>query len=411
LRRVDEESRLCLAARNMILPAAFLLSFLRLPQPWPASSRLAVRRSPSPAAAAASAAAASAAEPTAEAAVFSDLLAAHGLATDSVALRSDGPGGRTLVAARDLGSDEVALAVPRRLLLTAHRSGAIGGLAGQTDLVWDAAGDLREEVGEAMFKRGATWDVRLALAVLEATAGCGGELWDAYRRFLPLPHELSSPVCLPAELLAELREPAVASAAAARNELLADLYAPLMAHEAHPATAGYVARGGEAARGLVPAPLSWAYALVSSRCFALSGGDTFGFVPFLDMCQHSAVPSANFTSDERGIVLRTLRPVAAGEEVTISYGGDYSSRRTFEQYGFVLSEGCAADATLLEEAVAAAAAAGSLSPADVMRDASAAEPPTEAAFRAACVSARAATGDDLATDERFTALHQAPAEP
>jgi len=41
-----------------------------------------------------------------------------------------------------------------------------------------------------------------------------------------------------------------------------------------------------------------------------------------------------------------------------------------------------------------------------MRDASAAEPPTEAAFRAACVSARAATGDDLATDERFTALHQ-----
>ena len=48
------------------------------------------------------------------------------------------------------------------------RSGVVGGLQGQTEAVWDAAGDLREEVGEERFKQGATWDVRLALAVFEA---------------------------------------------------------------------------------------------------------------------------------------------------------------------------------------------------------------------------------------------------
>ena len=57
--------------------------------------------------------------------------------------------------------------------------------------------DLRDEVGEAMFSRGATWDVRLALAVLEATNSAGGEFWDLYRRLLPLPVALSTPACLP----------------------------------------------------------------------------------------------------------------------------------------------------------------------------------------------------------------------
>ena len=66
------------------------------------------------------------------------------------------------------------LSVPKRLLLPAHRSGKVGGLQGQSELVWEVAGDLREEVGEESFKKGATWDARLSLAVFEATSGGTG---------------------------------------------------------------------------------------------------------------------------------------------------------------------------------------------------------------------------------------------
>ena len=82
-------------------------------------------------------------------------------------------GQRSLVATRSVEAGASLLTVPKSLLVTAHRSGVIGGLAGQTDCVWDAAGDLRDEVGEEMFGRGATWDVRLALGVFDA-CGRGG---------------------------------------------------------------------------------------------------------------------------------------------------------------------------------------------------------------------------------------------
>jgi len=96
-------------------------------------------------------------------------------------------------------------------------------------------------------------------------------------------------------------------------------------------------------------------ALVVSRCFTMSDGDTFAFVPFLDMADHEAQPTANFASDARGFVLKALRPIAAGEPVSICYGEDYTSRRLFEQYGFCPEQGTAADARTLRELVASAA--------------------------------------------------------
>ena len=64
--------------------------------------------------------------------------------------------------------------------LMVHRSGQVRGLAGQTDLVWESVGDLREEVGQQRFEGGESWDVRMALAVLEATAGAAGQIWESY---------------------------------------------------------------------------------------------------------------------------------------------------------------------------------------------------------------------------------------
>ena len=47
----------------------------------------------------------------------------------------------------------------------------------------------------------------------------------------------------------------------------------------------------------------------------MADGDTFAFVPFIDLCQHAAKPNANFTSVADGFELRAMRDVAAGEEV------------------------------------------------------------------------------------------------
>lgn len=60
-------------------------------------------------------------------------------------------------------------------------------------MCWEAAGDLREPVSDEDFARGMTWDVRLALGLLEATADpqTGGEFWDVYGRLLPRPHTIT----------------------------------------------------------------------------------------------------------------------------------------------------------------------------------------------------------------------------
>lgn len=295
------------------------------------------------------------AAPNPDGALFEQLIELSG-STSAVSLRKSDLG-RSLVAAQDVAAGELLLSVPKGALLTAHRSGVVSGLVGQTDLVSEAVGDLRQEVGEEMFDRGTTWDVRLAVAVLEATAGAGGPFWDAYRRLLPLPLQLTHPICLPAEAQPELHDAALVDEARRRSELLARVYPPLMDHATHPATASY-ARSG-APLDQVPPPLSWAYALVVSRCFTMHDGDTFAFVPFLDMAQHSGDrPVANFSSDARGFTLRALRSVCEGEPITICYGEDYTSRRLFSQYGFAPAEGTAQDARLLREAVEEALSAG-----------------------------------------------------
>lgn len=67
------------------------------------------------------------------------------------------------------------------------------GIYGQTDMCWEAAGDLREPVSDVDFARGLTWDVRLAVALMEATADIhvGGKFWNFYGRLLPPPHTIS----------------------------------------------------------------------------------------------------------------------------------------------------------------------------------------------------------------------------
>ena len=137
--------------------------------------------------------------PSDDSQLFESLIESCGAASMVSLRRSEM--GRSLVASQDVEAGDVLMTIPNNVLLTAHRSGVIRGLIGQTELVEEEVGDLRLEVGEEMFSKGATWDVRLAVAVLEATNGAGGPFWNDYRRLLPLPRGLrsmySSPLALP----------------------------------------------------------------------------------------------------------------------------------------------------------------------------------------------------------------------
>lgn len=285
--------------------------------------------------------------------LFESLLSVDGVKS-AVKLASR-PEGRCLVTTRAVDVGETLLTVPRALLITAHRSGIIGGLQGQTEIMWEAAGDLRDDVGEAMFAKGATWDVRLALAVFDACSGAGGPFWDAYRQLLPPPPKVAHPLTLPENWLYEMQDEEMEAEAALLRHKLAMLYPLLDEHAVHPATAGYEEMGAPMEQ--IPKPLVYMYALVASRCFRMSDGDTFAFVPFLDMCNHAAKPTANFGSGQGGFALEALKPLNQGDEVSICYGEDYTTSRLFSQYGFVPAQGTEQDSRMLHLVVDAAAKA------------------------------------------------------
>lgn len=313
------------------------------------------------------------------------------------------PAGRSLVASRDIEAGGALLTVPKRLLITAHRSGVVDGLAGQTDLTWDAAGDLREEVGQENFSRGARWDARLALGVFEACAGAGGEFWDTYRRLLPPPPRIAHPLTLPEPLLAELQDDAVVTRTRELRNRLVSLYPELDTHGCLQATAAYESMGAPMEQ--IPMPLQYTYALVVSRCFTMADGDTFAFVPILDMADHEARPAANFTSDARGFVLRALRPIKQGDSVTICYGEDYTTERMFEQYGFSPAQGTAQDAKWLRAVVAEAIAADAPEVATAVADAPAMPlGDSLAAMQALGTALEAREDSPVSTSERRAAL-------
>eukprot|EP00667_Euglena_gracilis_P012546 EG_transcript_12905 len=199
--------------------------------------------------------------------------------------------------------------------------------------------ELPPEVEEEMggLPEGFTWDVRLAIKLLEAVEGRWSSFWTAYARLFPAPHAMALPFLLPPALQQELHHPDVAAAAAAQQERLRELF-PDMVPAADAPPEAY------------PSPLLWAWALVRSRAF-ICGDRHFAFVPFLDMANHASLPTANFEVDlaARRYRLRALRALRAGEEVTITYGERLDNQRLFSQYGFVQPEGNASDRLAIGE--------------------------------------------------------------
>ena len=326
------------------------------------------------------------------------------LDTSKVQLRRSGSLGTILVAKHDIIQGESILTVPSSLCLFAHRCGAVRGLLGQSDMSFDLCGDLRYPVPQTAEILGRTWDVQLALALLDATShtNCADPIWNQYIDMLPKPEFVTLPFCMSKLSLLQLGNPTIVESALKQKERLRDLFPLLTRHEVHPVTAVSIASIGSFISNLhsktattdenmristsyhaacsIPTPLEWAFAMVRSRCFQ-PYPDWFTMVPILDMANHvqpdkdPAAAKTNPSSIEDGdyitgtsaqyiwhdaglgepaavgdtvaaehyFTLRARRRIAAGEEVTISYGSTgYSNDQLLVQYGFHI-EGNAQD--------------------------------------------------------------------
>ena len=265
-----------------------------------------------------------------EAAVFDDLLAACGGSGAVTLATSNSTAGRGLIATRDLAPGDVALAVPRSACIVVDytASGLTLPGGGASPDTWP-----RTRAGVAL-DDAAPWDDLMALAVLDAAAGAGGEFWGEYAELLPQPLELTPPICLPDDLLDRLGDEALASAARDQRARLAATFSGL----ASPFT--------DTARH--PTFMEWAFACVRSRAFSLGRASkekeealVFAYVPFLDCANHApGTPTADFgLAGAADVVhLRAVTDIPAGQAVTISYTGPrgMTNARLMAQYGFAL---------------------------------------------------------------------------
>ena len=99
--------------------------------------------------------------------------------------------------------------------------------------------------------------------------------------------------------------------------------------------------GAEAANILSPNTLGWALSAVTSRAFRPGGeGGAAALLPLIDMCNHdfgpnAAVSGTSGTSGSSLLILKAVRDIAPGEDVTLSYG-DLPNDFLLLDYGFVV---------------------------------------------------------------------------
>mmetsp|Transcript_48671 Transcript_48671/g.155769 ORF Transcript_48671/g.155769 Transcript_48671/m.155769 type:complete len:448 (-) Transcript_48671:135-1478(-) len=251
--------------------------------------------------------------------------------TREVVLRKGGPCGRGVFASRDFSPGDVLLSVDLSQCLVAAR-GDVPAISTPT-ATWDelassggwrrlgewAASPYTDEDEHIFFS--------LALALIDSKHRApGAGLWGQYSAYLPAPGTLTTPVCLPPPLVAELQDPVMASRTAEQTERLAAL----------------CPNGG-------------------AHCGPFGGSGWDALVPFVDMTNHSfEAPNAevqlqldtNGFTPEDGFLRPTgtfrmvaMAPIPEGKEVLISYTGasDNTNRGFFSCYGLVCSGGNAND--------------------------------------------------------------------
>ena len=262
--------------------------------------------------------------------------------------------GASLVATRAFAQGDVLCSIPFDMCIMSHSSGAIMGgcMLGQQDMVWDCAGDLRNSVKEEEHAKGRTWDVNLAIALLDATCGegLGGEFWESYTGAYPRPESVTVPFCLPPKQLQAFNDEGLIQGALRQKERLKSLFPTLQDPALHRMTAHWPHMS----------PLEWAFAMVRSRCFKIGGDlDFFAIVPIIELANHAMQKDSNVRFEVDDVVLHTAgvpsgtcilrakRAISEGEAVALSYDeGEvpgYSNRRLTMQYGFSIPENLVRD--------------------------------------------------------------------
>lgn len=286
---------------------------------------------------------------------------------NGIRLTTDVTKGSALYSNSDYKKGDVLCTLPLKTCLLSHHSGSIKGLQGQTDWLLDIVGDLRNSIdADVIESTGRSWDIQLSCALLDATAGTSlaveGSFWDSYTSYLPKPHELLIPFCYDTFLLDEIQSDDIKANIIEQKKRLHNLFPLLSDRYAHRITASSVnevnslsLKNSVAVTGIdafVPDPLTWAFAVVRSRCVHLLP-DYYCMLPVVDMANHGFKPNAEFAFlqqqeqeeeqvkvevdvENLTVCLVATRDLMKDEEVTISYGDAYNNRRLFSQYGFII---------------------------------------------------------------------------
>jgi hypothetical protein len=264
--------------------------------------------------------------------------------------------GKAIVVKQNVKKGDILVSIPMRYCLISHYSGAVYGLAGQSDDMMNIF-DLRESLTpEIIESKGITWDVRLALALAEASLGNSlhneGLFWDSYSLDLPKVEDVTVPFTFDNYLLEEMQHEEAKINAIEQQNRMHNICNKLYGKQFHRITNECIIKGYD--DHCIPDPHIWAFSMVRSRCIHVLK-DYYMMVPIIDMCNHSLEPNAelqminadetnercnsNFHNSENyneNIYLTATRDLKKGDEVTISYGDGYSNRRLFTQYGFII---------------------------------------------------------------------------
>ena len=257
--------------------------------------------------------------------------------------------GKILTAAQNFEKGDIVLSIDPSQCIISARDGQTMGLHGQTDFMWEIAGDLREPLSDQMITNGRTWDVQLSLALLEATAGTGlmGEFWDQYTHLLQTPEQITPIFTWSEELIRCLDDEKFYRGALDQKKRLANLFPDLVASSTHRVTQVAMNTKHEGNSFLLPTPLEWAFAMVRSRCFQVHD-DWFAVIPVMEIANHDPNPNANFMMMGEGgqlnystpileilrgkFCLQALKDIEKGEQICIQYKEKGNNRLFLQQY-------------------------------------------------------------------------------
>jgi hypothetical protein len=210
-----------------------------------------------------------------------------------------------------------------------------------------------ENLGARLAERASSFEGTLMLALMimdegstaafdsaDPAAAAFAEEWRAVA--VPEQLSISTPYFYDAAQLVHLKGSEQSlRATRARREFIRQVHASLYPPAAERSTAMEKALGNtQSAPPPSLAKLEWALAVASSRVTTAFDGAGVTLLPILDFLNHAG-SAANcrhdYDGDARSFSVETVAPVAAGEELTISYGA-HANSKLLRVYGFATDE-------------------------------------------------------------------------